>query len=118
MKRTLDLLDRIGLPWELAPNWVGPVWNGERFTFDPGDSYGEIGQFHELMHWVVADDIQRKQPDFGLGMNVGSIPGWRSSTWRDSPKDFDGERSWSDEIRVSRADSAIKESYAVWGMGL
>ena len=51
------------------PDYIGtPYWNGVDLAVkrqDPDMEDHEI--LHELGHWFVASDAQRKEPEFGLG---------------------------------------------------
>lgn len=117
---TLGLLDAHKIPWEVVERWGGPIWTGERFMFEQ-ESYGDLGRFHEFMHYCVADEWQLTLPDFGLGRNSNGAWDWRSSVWPSSAHDWGNvrfESSWSDEDRVEREDAGIQEAYAIWAMGL
>lgn len=120
VNRALRLLDDNSIEWEVAHDWSGPVWTGNRFVFG-GGTHRETWQFHEFMHWVMASEEERKYPDFGLGMNTDSHDPWSSSTWRHEPVRRDNcgtTRSWSDEPRLSLYDSSRRESLSVWAIGL
>lgn len=118
---TLDLCDDFGILWEQVDTWHGPIWTGDRFIFAE-DSYGDIGAFHELCHYMVAADWQIKCPDFGLGRNQNSYGDWTSYLWPVSDAGgYDhasGYMSWCGEDRVTNQEGGYQETLAVCAMGL
>lgn len=88
---SLRLYDRLGVPYVLHSNgWHGPLWTGHCMMLDMDDSYGDVGFFHELSHWVEASEKQRTCPDFALGQQINAAEGPFGSS--STPFIYDGER--------------------------
>jgi hypothetical protein len=63
----IALCERIGMPWERAPErkepWFG--WNG--VLLNVSSRAGASGVVHEIAHWLIAPLSWRGLPGFGLG---------------------------------------------------
>lgn len=119
---TLELLERLSFVYHLIPSrnqqspYEGPIWDHHTFFFDADDHYADIGYFHELAHWVMADTWQHELPDFGLGRHVNAHDRGKDDSRQ--YKNVGWTRSWHNEERVDKEDTRRQEELATEAIGL
>jgi hypothetical protein len=70
---SLRLYDALNVPYVLFDGpWSGPLWTGHCMMLSTRDGYGDEGFAHELFHYLVTDEKQRRWPDFALGRQVNA----------------------------------------------
>lgn len=117
---TTSLLKKLGIPYKFVGRITGPIWDGQQFTFKLSDTYGDIGRFHELMHYLVADEWQLREPDFGLGINADAdiTSADRYADEEDPWEDAGCLGSWGDEQRVTATDAGRQEGLSTYAMAI
>lgn len=68
---SLRIYDELGVDYILLDKAEGPQWTGKTMLLEA--SFDDMGIFHELAHWWVASEHQRKFPDFALGRQVSGL---------------------------------------------